>query len=72
MWGVTRTPENPEFSHASLLSDTVEMCGGSRVLMKILNRLGIVTSTDSYDGFVTRVAKGVSMSQRQKTVWDDL
>lgn len=51
-----------------LLSDTVEMCGGSRVLMKILNRLGVVTSSDTHDAFVTRVAR----SQRQRTVWYDL
>ena len=51
-----------------LLSDTVEMCEGSRVLMKILNRLGVVTSSDTHDAFVTRVAR----SQRQRTVWDDL
>jgi len=36
--------------------------------MKILNRLGVVTSSDTHDAFVTRVAR----SQRQRTVWDDL
>ena len=51
-----------------LLTDKVEMCEGSRVLMKILNRLGVVTSSDTHDAFVTRVAR----SQRQRTVWDDL
>ncbi len=45
------------------------MCGGSRVLIiKILNKLGIVTCTDTHDGFVTHVAT----SQRQRSVWDDL
>ena len=42
--------------------------GGSHELMKILNRLGVVTSSDTHDAFVTRVAR----SQRQRTVWDDL
>ena len=51
-----------------LLSDTVEMCGGSRVLMKIMNRLGVVTSSDTHDAFVTRIAR----SQRHRTVWDDV
>ena len=51
-----------------LLSDTVEMCGGSRVLMKILNKLGVVTFTDTHDGFVTRIAN----AERNKTVWDEL
>lgn len=49
-------------------SDTIEVCGGSRKLMKILNRFGAVSSPDTHDRFVAEVAN----SQRMKTLWDDL
>lgn len=58
---------HPTMVH-TLLTDTVEMCGGSHKLLKILNRLGAVSSQDTHDRFVTEMA-GI---QRQKTVWDDL
>ena len=40
----------------TLLPDTVEICGGSRKLLKILNQFGAVTSPDTHDCFVTDVA----------------
>ena len=46
---------------------TIEMCGGSRKLLKVLN-FGAVSSPDTHDCFVTDVAT----HQRNKTVWDDL
>ena len=51
-----------------VLTDTVEVCGGSRKLMKILNRVGAVCSADTHDRFVTSIAE----HQRDKSVWDDL
>ena len=48
-----------------LLADTIEMCGGSRLLIKIFNQLGAVTSTDTHDHFVTTVAE-------HQSVWDNL
>ena len=52
----------------TLLADAVEVCGGSRHLIKILNRLGAATSNDTHDRFVTHKAH----LQQQKSVWDDL
>ena len=40
-----------------LLSDTVEVCGGSRKLMRILNQLGVVASPDTHDRYVTSVVE---------------
>ena len=36
----------------TLLTDVVEMCGGSSVLVHILNRLGAVSSTDTHHRYV--------------------
>ena len=51
-----------------LLADTIEVCGGSRKLMKIFNQLGAVCSPDTHDRFVTEIVS----TQRGKTVWDNL
>ena len=44
------------------------MCGGSRQLLRVLNRLGCVPSPDTHDRFVAFHAK----SEREKDIWDDL
>lgn len=40
-----------------LLADVNEVCGGSRNLIKILNQLGAVSSTDTHDHFVTAISE---------------
>lgn len=57
--------QRPTLLH-TLLADTIEVCGGSRKLIKILNQFGAVCSPDTHDRFVTDVA----CTERQKTVWD--
>lgn len=49
-----------------LLADAVEMNGGSRQLLKILNRLGCVISADTHNRFVTYHAE----KQRETDVWE--
>ena len=39
-----------------LIADMIEVCGGSRQLIRILNRLGCSTSPDTHDRFVTQHA----------------
>ena len=51
-----------------LMADAVEMHGGSRVLIKLLNQFGIVASSDTHDRFVTTIAE----LQRKKSLWDIL
>ena len=51
-----------------LLADTVEMCGGSRQLLRILNRLGCTSSPDTHDCFVTHHAE----VQHTRSIWDEL
>ena len=50
------------------LTDAIEVCGGSRELIRILNRLGVVVSSDVHDNFVTTIAE----KERQKKMWDSL
>ena len=52
----------------TLLTDAVEMYGGSRNLIRLLNQFGVVASTDTHDRFVTSIAE----LQRKKSVWDNL
>ena len=49
-------PSCPSPIH-TLLADTVEVCGGSHQLIKILNRLGATSSNDTHDRFVTHKAQ---------------
>jgi len=49
-------------------ADVVEVCGGSRQLIRILNRVGCVSSLDTHDCFVTHHAD----MKRQRSVWDDI
>ena len=46
------------------LTDATEVCGGSRELIRILNRLGVVVSSDVHDNFVTTIAE----KERQKKI----
>lgn len=48
------------------LTDAIEVCGGSRELIRILNRLGVSVSTDVHDNFVATIAE----EARQTKVWD--
>ena len=60
-------PQQPIPIH-NILADVVEVCGGSRRLLKILNRLGCTSSSDTHDRFVTQHAEAA----RESTVWDKL
>ena len=51
-----------------LMTDLVTTCGGSRILIKVLNQLGATVSTDTHDRFVTSVAE----TERERGVWDAL
>ena len=59
-------------NHSSLLHTilayVVEVCSGSRLLLKILNRLACVSSADSHDRFVTERAE----DNRKLQIWDQL
>lgn len=46
----------------------VEICGGSRQLLKILNRLGCTGSPDTHDRFITQHAEAA----HESNVWDEL
>ena len=60
-------PTKPLLIH-DLLADVVEMCGGSRQLLRILNRLGCTSSPDTHDRFVTQHAD----NQRTCSLWNEL
>lgn len=51
-----------------LVTDTVEVCGGSRQLIRVLNRLGACVSADTHDRLVTNVAE----KQKDKSVRSEL
>ena len=51
-----------------LIADTVEVDGGSRQLIKVLNRLGACVANDTHDRLVTDVAE----KQRAKPLWSEL
>ena len=61
---------NPKQTHPlqNLLADAVEVCGGSRQLLRLLNRLGCVSLPDTHDRFVIHHA----VAKRQRSIWDDL
>ena len=60
-------PKQPTHLH-NLLADVVEVCGGSRQLLRVLNRLGCVSSPDTHDRFVTQHAEAT----RQTSIWNEL
>ena len=60
-------PTQPLLIH-DLLADAVEICGGSRQLLRILNRLGCTSSPDTHDRFVTQHAD----NQRTNSLWNEL
>ena len=60
-------PKSPTPIH-DLIADITEVCGVSRQLIRILNRLGCASSPDTHDRFVTQHA----MVQRQATIWDNI
>ena len=60
-------PKQPPPLH-NLLADAVEVSGGSRQLLKLLNRLGCVSSPDTHDRYVTSIAE----LNRQTSIWDHI
>lgn len=52
----------------NILADAVEVNGGSRELLKILNRLGCAASPDTHDRYVTYHAE----QQQQTNVWNTM
>ena len=51
-----------------LVAEAVEVQGGSRKLIKLLNRLGVSVSVDTHDEFVTDVAE----KEKEKGIWNQL
>ena len=64
---VTKNPKQPAPIH-NILADVVEMCLGSRQLLRILNAFGCTTLPDTHDRFVTQHA----VARRNHTVWNEL
>ncbi len=60
-------PRKPLAIH-NVLADIVETNGGSRQLLKILNRLGCVSSPDTHDRFVSMHTQNT----RETCVWTEL
>ena len=60
-------PIQPLLIH-DLLGDAVEICGDSRQLLRILNRLGCTSSPDTHGRFVTQHAN----NQRTNSLWNEL
>ncbi len=52
----------------NILTDVVQVCGGSRILLRILNHLGCTSSPDTYDRFVTSQA----LKQRESSIWSKI
>ena len=50
----------------NILADAVEVCSGSCQLLKILNRLGCTSSSDTHDRLVTQYAE----ARHQESIWD--
>ena len=59
--------EQPQPVH-NILADVVEMCGGSTVLLTLLNQLGVTSSYKTYDRFVTMQSNQL----RNQPVWNEL
>lgn len=51
-----------------LVADSVDMLGGSRDLIRLLNRLGVCVACDTHDRLVTDVAE----QQRTASIWSEL
>ena len=60
-------PKKPTPLH-DIIADTIEVCGGSRQLIRIFNRLGCCSSADTHDRFVTEYA----IARRQSKIWDEI
>ncbi len=51
-----------------LVADTIEVNGGSRKLIRVLNRLGVSVASDTHDRLVTEVAE----KEQSKSLWCEL
>ena len=60
-------PKKPTQFH-DVIADITEVCGGSRQLIRILNRLGCCSSPDTHDRFVTEHA----IARRQAKIYPEM
>ena len=60
-----KNPKQPT-SLQNILADAVEVCSGSRQLLKILNGLGCTSSSDTHNRLVTQYAE----ARCQESIWD--